>query len=166
MNWLDILIIVCVGGGLVKGLFDGFVKQAVSFVALIAAIFFAGQLAKLMRDYLSTFDFFASMSSGIFSAVCYILTFSLIIIVIVFLGRIVDIAIKMTPAKLLNALLGGLFGGLIGLFSLSILFNILFAFDSKSQLIPKQMQEQSFFYDGVKATVPTIYPFIKTYFKQ
>jgi membrane protein required for colicin V production len=166
MNWLDILIIICVGAGLLKGLFDGFVKQAISFVALIAAIFFAGQLAKLMRDYLLHFDFFASVSSGIFSAVCYLLTFSLIIIAIVLLGRIVDVAIKMTPAKPFNSLLGGLFGGLIGLFSLSILFNILFAFDSQSRLIPKQAQEKSILYEDIKAAVPTIYPFIKAYFKK
>ncbi|GHT10710.1 hypothetical protein FACS189415_4680 [Bacteroidia bacterium] len=166
MNWLDIVIIVCVAIGLIKGLFDGFVKQAVSFVALIAAIFFAGQLAKLMRDYLIHFDFFATMSSGIFSAVCYILTFSLIIIVIVLLGKVVDVAIKMTPAKPLNVLLGGLFGILIWLFTLSILFNILFAFDSQSKLIPKQVQEKSILYNSVRTIVPTLYPFIKEYFKK
>jgi membrane protein required for colicin V production len=165
MNWLDLIIIVCIAIGLLKGLFDGFIKQVVSFIALVAAIFFAGQLAKLMRDSLLQFDFFSSMSSGIFSAICYILAFSLIIIAIVLLGRVVDVAIKMTPAKVLNILLGGLFGALIWLFSLSILFNILFAFDSQSRLITRQMQEKSVLYDSVKAVVPTIYPFIKEYFK-
>ncbi|MDR0866065.1 MAG: CvpA family protein [Candidatus Symbiothrix sp.] len=165
MNWLDLIIIVCIAIGLIKGLFDGFIKQVVSFIALVAAIFFAGQLAKFMRDALLQFDFFASLSSGVFSAVCYILAFSLIIIAIVLLGRVVEVAIKMTPARVLNLLLGGLFGALIWLFSLSILFNILFVFDSQSRLISKQTQEKSLFYEEVKAVVPTVYPFIKEYFK-
>jgi membrane protein required for colicin V production len=166
VNWLDLVIIVCITIGLIKGLFGGFIKQVVSFLALVAAIFFAGQLARMVRDYLLHFGLFSSMSSGIFSAICYILAFSLIIIAIVFLGKVVDVAIKMTPARALNTLLGALFGVLVWLFSLSILFNILFAFDSKSHLISKRTQEKSIFYDGIKAIVPTFYPFIKEYFKK
>jgi membrane protein required for colicin V production len=166
MNWLDIIIIVGIVIGLIKGLFDGFVKQVVSFLALIIAIFFAGQLAKIARDYLLHFDFLSSLSSGIFSAVCYILAFSLIIIIIVLLGKIVDIAIKMTPAQIANRLLGGLFGVLVWLFSLSILFNVFSAFDTKFHIVSKQTQEKSIFYDGVKAVVTTIYPFLKEYFNK
>jgi membrane protein required for colicin V production len=133
---------------------------------LIAAIFFAGQLARLMRGFLLHFEFFSSMSSGILSGVCYILAFAVIIIVIVLLGKVVNVAIKMTPAKLLNTLLGGLFGALIGIFSLSILFNLLFVFDTQSRLITKETQSKSIFYEGVREVVPTVYPFIKTYFKK
>jgi membrane protein required for colicin V production len=72
----------------------------------------------------------------------------------------------MTPARILNVLLGALFGSLVWLFSLSILFNILFAFDSDSQLISKEIQKKSILYERVRAVVPTIYPFIKEYFKR
>jgi membrane protein required for colicin V production len=164
VSWLDTGIIICVLIGFIKGLFDGFIKQVVSFLALLAAIFFAGQFARFMRDWLLHFDAFSSMNPGIFSAVCYILAFVLIIIVIVLLGKIVNIAIKMTPAKLLNTLLGGLFGALVWIFSLSIVLNLLSAFDSQSWLISKQTQSKSILYDGVKAVVPTVYPFIKEYF--
>ncbi|MDR2057507.1 MAG: CvpA family protein [Dysgonamonadaceae bacterium] len=166
MCWLDIVIIICIAFGLIKGLKDGFVKQIVSFLALICAIFFAGQLAQLMREALLRFGFFSSMSSGIFTGICYILAFSLIIIAIVLLGKIVDIAIKMTPVKILNILLGGIFGALIWVFSLSIVFNLLQVFDFQSQLIKKQTQEKSIFYENVKNVVPTVYPFLKEYFKK
>jgi membrane protein required for colicin V production len=166
MNWLDLVIIVCTVAGLIKGLIDGFVKQVVSFLALVAAIFFAGQLARMGRDFLLQHEFFSSMSSGIFSAVCYILAFSVIIIIIVLLGRVVDVAIKMTPAKILNFFLGGFLGILGWVFSLSVLFNILFAFDANSRVITKQTQEKSILYDGIRSIVPTLYPFIKEYFNK
>jgi len=160
MNWLDLIIIVCIAIGLVKGLFDGFVKQAVSFIALIAAIFFAGQLAGWMRSLLQRIDFLGGLDPGILTAACYILSFSLIIIAIVLLGRIVNVAIKLTPAKYLNHLLGGLFGILIGAVSLSILINVLDAFD----IVPAQMRNQSVLYSSIREVVPTIYPIIKEYF--
>jgi membrane protein required for colicin V production len=165
MNWLDIVIIVGIAIGLIKGLFDGFIKQLVSFLALILALFFSGQFALFLRDWLRQLDAFSSMNQGILSAICYIFAFVLIIIVIVLLGKVVDIAIKMTPAKFLNILLGGLFGALVWIFSLSIVFNLLYVFDSQSLLISKQTQSKSIFYDGVKAVVPTVYPFMRAYFK-
>jgi membrane protein required for colicin V production len=166
MNWLDIIILICLAIGLVKGLFDGFVKQIVSFLALVVAIFFAGQLADLGRTGLQHWDVFSSLSPGILTAVCYILAFSVIVIIIVLLGKVVNIAIKMTPAQLLNRLLGGLFGVLVWLFSLSIVFNLLAAFDPHSTVISEQTQTKSALYSGTKNAVPTIYPFIKEYFKQ
>ena len=160
MNWLDLIIIVCIAIGLVKGLFDGFIKQAVSFIALIAAIFFAGQLADWTRSLLRGIELLGGLDPGILTAVCYILSFSLIIIAIVLLGRIVNVAIKMTPAKFLNYLLGGLFGILIVTVSLSILINVLDAFD----IVPAQMRNQSVLYSSVREVVPVIYPIIKEYF--
>jgi membrane protein required for colicin V production len=165
MNWLDIVIIVCVSVGLIKGLFAGFIKQVVSFLALIAAIFFAGQVALVLRALSLHVDAFSSMNQVLLNAICYALAFSLIIILIVLLGRIINIAIKMTPAKWLNTLLGGLFGALIWIFSLSIACNLLYVFDLQSQIIKKETQEKSILYEQVKSVVPTVYPFIREYFK-
>ena len=45
MNWLDITLVCLAGLGFVKGLFDGFIKQVVSLLALVLAIYFCGQIA-------------------------------------------------------------------------------------------------------------------------
>ncbi|GHU63770.1 hypothetical protein FACS1894123_07230 [Bacteroidia bacterium] len=164
MNWLDLTITVCLAAGLIKGLFDGFVRQLVSFVALLAAIFFAGQLSKVLSEWLV--PFVPSLSSGVSLGLCYVLSFSLIIIAIVILGRVVDVAIKMTPAKMLNSLLGGVFGILIGLFSLSILFNLIVVFDPQSYLLSQEIQDNSILFKPVKSVVSVVYPFITEYFKK
>ena len=158
MNWLDILIVSCVAVGLIKGLFDGFVKQVVSFIALLAAIFFGGQIAIPVRNFLMQYISGDTLSPSILSVFCYIIAFVSIILIIVLFGKIVDVAIKMTPAKPLNSLLGGLFGMFIWIISLSILFNILSVFDSASSLLPKSTQEKSVFYNRVKSILPTVYP--------
>ena len=163
MNWLDIVIIVCIAAGLIMGLFDGFVKQVVSFIALIAAIFFAGKIAIPMRSFFWNLAA-DSISPELLTGLCYLLAFIVIIIAISLVGRLIDVAIKMTPAKPLNMLLGGLFGLFIWVFSLSILFNIFAALDNNSQIISKQTQEKSVFYKQVKEVVPMAYPFIRKYF--
>jgi hypothetical protein len=78
----------------------------------------------------------------------------------------VDIAIKMTPAKMLNSLLGGIFGILIGLFSLSVLFNLIVVFDPQSHLLSQETQNNSILFKSVKSVVSIIYPFITEYFKK
>ena len=45
MNWLDITLLCLAGIGFVKGLFDGIIKQVVSLIALVVAIFFCSKAA-------------------------------------------------------------------------------------------------------------------------
>ena len=164
MNWLDIVIIVCLATGLIKGLKDGLIKQAVSLAALIIAVVFAGQISVPVRIFLMQYITADTLSPQIITALCYIAAFVLIIFVIILLGRIVDIAIKLTPAKPLNRILGGLFGVFIWTLSLSIVFNLFAVFDSGSTVLPEQAQTQSLLYQPVKKVLPAIYPVWKRLF--
>ncbi|MDR1526230.1 MAG: CvpA family protein [Dysgonamonadaceae bacterium] len=164
MNVLDCVIVVCVIIGLIKGLRDGFVKQAVSLFALILAIVFAGQISIPVRSFLLQHITGAAVSSQIITALCYIIAFVLIIVAISLIGKMVDVAIKLTPAKPLNIMLGGLFGVFIWTLSLSILLNLFSIFDSSSTILPKQVQEKSKLYNPVKSILPTVYPVWKRLF--
>lgn len=156
MNWLDWVVWICLGAGLVKGLYDGLVKQLISFISLILAIVFSGMIAGLLRS-------FADLN--IHSAIYYIFAFILIITVFALLAKGIDKIIKATPAGMLNRLAGGIFGVLIWLLCLSFALNILSVFDSKTMVIHKETQEKSVTYTPVKMALPTVYPYIKEFFK-
>jgi membrane protein required for colicin V production len=164
MNGLDIAILVCLAAGLIKGLKDGLVKQAVSLIALILAVVFAGQISLPVRAFLLQHVTGHSFSPAILTALCYILAFVLIILAISLIGKIVDIAIKLTPAKPLNMLLGGLFGIFIWTLSLSIILNLFAVFDSSSAILPKRLQEKSLLYHPIASVLPTVYPVWKSLF--
>ena len=164
MNWLDWVIIACLVAGLIKGLKDGFVKQAISLAALIIAIVFAGQISIPVRIFLMQYITGEAVSPQIITALCYIIAFVLIIVAITLLGKIVDIAIKLTPAKPLNMLLGGLFGIFIWTLSLSIVLNLFAVFDSGSTIIPKPVQEKSALYLPIKEVLPMVFPVWKRLF--
>ena len=164
MNWLDIVIIVCPATGLLKGLKDGFIKQAVSLVALIIAIIFAGKISVPVRIFLMQHIIGDAISPQIITALCYIIAFVLIIVIIHLAGKLVNFAIKLTPAKPLNILLGGLFGVFIWTLSLSIVLNLFAVFDSGSTIISKQAQDQSTLYYPIRGILPMILPVWKQLF--
>ncbi len=164
MNWLDIVIIVCITIGLIKGLFDGFIKQVVSLLALIIAILFAGVLAEPARNFLLDQPSIANaMPAFIITGVCYIVAFALIVLAIYGLGKLVEVAIKVTPAKTLNYALGGFLGVLGWTIALSLAFNLLTVFDPNYKLINKQTRKESVLFNTVNSVVPTLYPYIKNY---
>ena len=164
MSWLDLAIIVCIAIGLIKGLKDGLVKQAVALAALIIAVIFAGQIAVPVRVFLMQHITGETISPQIITALCYIIAFVLIIVAINLIGKLVSFAIKLTPAKPLNMLLGGLFGVFIWTLSLSIVLNLFAVFDSKGTVLPQRLQDQSLLYQPVKAIFPMVYPVWKGLF--
>jgi membrane protein required for colicin V production len=82
-----------------------------------------------------------------------------------FLAKFIDKIINYTPAEALNKIFGALFGAFMWIISLSILLNILAVFDSKSVLISKQTQEESVYYEKVREVLPSVFPYIKEFFK-
>ena len=104
MNWLDILLLCLAGLGLVKGLFDGGIRQVVSLIALVAAIFCCAQVADWLRGYILQLDWLPEYGVTVLS---YLLGFMLIIGVLKLVGDAMSKLIGVTPLSSLNHLLGG-----------------------------------------------------------
>ncbi|WP_348524201.1 CvpA family protein [Parabacteroides sp. PH5-8] len=155
MNWLDITLLCLAGIGIVKGLFDGVIKQVVSLIALVVAIFFCGKVAGWLQGYVLSLGWLSEQGSTILS---YILGFLLIVAVLLLVGEILHRVVNVTPLSILNHLAGGLFGLLIVVLFTSLLLNLLEIVDRNSALISAQTKVESHFYYPVKQIVPTIYP--------
>ena len=155
MHWLDILLLCLAGFGFVKGLFDGVIRQVVSLIALVAAIFCCAQVADWLRGYILELGWFPEYGVTVLS---YILGFMLIIGVLKLVGDAMSKLIGVTPLSLLNHLLGGVFGLMFMMFFLSLTLNVLEYIDRGSLLIPLEAKVESKFYTSVKQIVPTIFP--------
>ena len=140
MNWLDITLLCLAGIGFVKGLFDGVIKQVVSLIALVIAIFFCGKAAAWLKGYILALGWFPEEGVTILSYIAgFILIMGVFILVI-------------------NHLFGGFFGLLVVLVFTSLLLNALEFVDRGSVLIHRQSKIESRFYYSVKQIVPTIFP--------
>ena len=162
MNGLDLAITVLVLIGLIKGLFDGVIKQVISLLALVIAIFCAGTLAVPLRDGFLSFPFIAyNIHPYIVSGICYLLVFAFIILILNWLGKLVSKAINVTPAGFLNKGLGALFGAFMVILSISLLFMLITFFDPDSKIIAQKTKQESVLYKTVETIVPTLYPIIR-----
>ncbi|GHU84269.1 hypothetical protein FACS189415_7850 [Bacteroidia bacterium] len=155
MNWLDIVILCLAGIGLVKGLYDGVIKQVVSLVALIVGIFFCGKVAAWLKTYIIGWGFFPEQGVTVLS---YVLGFLLIVGVLILAGEIMHRVIGATPLSLLNHICGGVLGLLIMILFISLLFNILDIIDRGSVFISVESKVESQLYFTVKKIIPVIYP--------
>ena len=155
MNWLDILLLLLVGLGFVKGLFDGVVKQVVSLIAFIAAVLFCAEAAAWLRGYILALGWFPE--NGV-TIVSYVLGFTLILVLFNLAGYLISRLVDTTPLSLLNHLGGGLFGFIFILFFSSLTLNVLEYIDPGSVVIPREAKVESHLYYPVVEVVPTIFP--------
>ncbi len=154
MNWLDIVLICLAGIGFFKGLFDGFIKQVVSLIALVAAIFLCGKVAAWLKGYIIDSGWF---SPGSITIVSYIFAFLLIIGILVLAGQIVHRIVGITPLSIFNHLAGGLFGLLVVVLLSSLLLNLMDMADQYIALIPPEVKVESKLYHPVREVIPKIY---------
>jgi membrane protein required for colicin V production len=154
MNWLDIVFVCLAGIGFAKGLFDGVIKQVVSLIALVAAIFFCTKAAVFVRGYIVA----AGFPEESVTIVSNIVGFALIMGVVILAGRVVHRVIGMTPLGVLNHLAGGVFGLCVMALFVSLLLNVIEVVDRHSVLVPRELKVESRFYEPLREILPSIYP--------
>ncbi len=155
MNWLDIVLVCLAGFGFVKGLSEGIIRQVVSLIALLAAIFCCAEVADWLRKYIVELNLFPAFWVTILS---YVFGFMLIIGILKLVGDLMSKVIGVTPLSLLNHLLGGVFGLMFMMFFMSLLLNVVERIDRNSRWIARETKEESRFYSQIQQIVPTIFP--------
>ena len=103
MNWLDITLLCLAGIGIVKGLFDGIIKQVVSLIALLSGVFFCSKVALWLKGYLLALDWFPAKSVSLLS---FIIGLRLTVGLVRLAGALVSRLVHATPLSLLNHLGG------------------------------------------------------------
>ena len=87
MTWLDIVVLGLVGGGLVKGWHDGFVRQVAVLGAVVAVIYCCSRVAHWLRALVLSAGW---VSEGSVTFVSYIGAFVLIFATVRLAGRWMD----------------------------------------------------------------------------
>lgn len=157
MNWIDFVIIVLLVFGLARGFIDGFIKELASLLALIlglwGAIKFSAFTAEKLYDY---FD----MTGKYIGIISFLITFLVIVVIIHFLGIVVDKFVDTLSLGFLNRLLGIVFGTFKTALILSVILVVLNAVDAKRPFLPKEAIQHSKFYNPIADLAPALFPII------
>jgi membrane protein required for colicin V production len=108
MNWLDILIVLSLVGGVVGGLISGLIRSLLSFAGLALGIFLAGRLYPTVAGWLT---FIHSQSAANIAAFAFV--FLAVVLVFAIVGLILRQIASAVTLGWLDRLLGGLLGLLI-----------------------------------------------------
>lgn len=156
MNWIDITILVVLAVTTIKGLFDGFIKQVSSLLAILFGIAFAGLF---FHGFKAIFlDFFSDMPEVIATILGYVIAFLIIFVVIKLIGTLMRRFFKAASLGSVDYFFGGVLGMIKCLLILSLLCNAIDRLDPQSKhLIPQKVKQDSYMYYALKSIVPTLY---------
>jgi membrane protein required for colicin V production len=136
MNYLDIVIVISLLYGLIKGLSNGLIKEITGllglFIGVYVAINFSSYLNPKFAEFLKGHEKFVPIIS-------FTTLFIVSVISIKILGYIIDQFTKAIALGFVSRLLGGVFGFLKIVVILSVLLSLI----REYKLIDKQTQEKS-----------------------
>jgi membrane protein required for colicin V production len=157
MNYIDAIIIIILGLALIRGFINGFVKEAASLAALVLGIWGAIKFSSFTAAKL--YDYF-DLSGKYVGIISFIITFAIIVVIIHFIGVILDKVVEAASLGFINRLLGIVFGFFKSVLIMSVVFVVLNAIEARKPFLPKDKIEQSMFYNTISDIAPAIFPII------
>lgn len=157
MNWLDIVIIIFLAGGLASGYRNGFVGEVASLAGLILGIWGAIKFSWWTADLLEGFG----LKFSLMPVISFIVTFLIIIIIAQILGGIISSLLKAFALNWINRIAGIVVGVFKAALFVSVILLVLDFISEKRPIIPVEVRNKSVLYEPVSEIVPTLLPFLK-----
>ncbi len=154
MNTLDIVIIVLLAAGLIRGLFNGFFVEIASLISLILGVYIASNFSHYIGNYLVKY---ISLEEQYIKLVSFIITFILVVLGVALLGKLITKVADEASLGLANRIAGGLFGALKFGLLVSVVFLLMEKVEKNFSIIPKEQKETSILYQPVKSVAPLLY---------
>jgi membrane protein required for colicin V production len=100
------------------------------------------------------------MTGPYVGTIAFMITFVIIVVIIHFLGLLLDKFAETISLGFLNSLLGLVFGVFKTALILSVIFVVLNAINARHHFLPEDKIEQSKFYNPIADIAPAIFPII------
>lgn len=154
MNKIDILLLVILGFGLVRGFMRGLIIEMASLLAIVVGIYgaihFSFFTARLLGELMPS-------SQQTIEVVAFGLTLIVLMLAVMFLAKVLTKMLKAGELGFLNRLAGALFGALKAAVIVGSLFVFLErTFQTEKWLSPSALNE-SVLYEPVKSISAVVY---------
>tara|TARA_B100000795_G_C22804111_1_gene443766 strand:- start:2258 stop:2770 length:513 start_codon:yes stop_codon:yes gene_type:complete len=159
MNIFDIIIAALLIFAFVRGIMKGLFAEVASLVGIIAGVYIAIHYAHHLEFYLVklTSINWSDETNGI---VAFAITFLVVVIVIIMIGKILTKIADVAALGMLNKLLGGVFGVLKIALILSVIFTFFGRVNNTIPFIKQETLDESLLYGPVKEIAPALFPSI------
>ena len=152
MNYIDIIIVIPMAWFAFQGFKRGLVVELFSLIALIAGIY----AALYFSDFATKFIIEnVSLNEDYVPILSFILTFIGVVIIVYFVGKLLEKLVNMVALGILNKLAGAIFGILKAAVFLSIIIMLINSFDD--EWISKEKKKDSLLYAPVSEIAPLLW---------
>ncbi|MDP4207205.1 MAG: CvpA family protein [Bacteroidota bacterium] len=155
METIDLILLILLAWGAIRGFISGLIVQILSLVALMLGIWLGSEFAWLASGYLSKW---LSINARLLNTVSFVLIFIGVLLGINLLARLITMSLKDTVAGRLNRIGGVLFGIVRMAFIASVCIVIINKIDPNHKLITNEKAEASVLYNPVSWVAPAIFP--------
>lgn len=162
MSLLDIFLAVGLCYGLVRGIRNGLFVELASLVSMLVGIFIAIKFSYLLKGFLE--NHYPDWNPKALQITAFALTFALVIVAVSMLTKAFTAIANFTALGLFNKILGGIFGLLKTLLTLSILLNLFQKINTTEIFLSKVNQEKSLLFNPVREISKAIFPAIEDWF--
>lgn len=159
MNIFDIIIAALLIFAFVRGIMKGLFAEIASLVAIIAGVYIAIHYAHHLEFYLVNSKSI-NWSDETNRIVAFAITFLVVVIAVIILGKLLTKMADITALGMLNKLLGGFFGILKTALILSVIFTFFGRVNNTIPFIKQETLDASLLYSPVKLIAPTLFPSI------
>lgn len=143
MNMLDIIVLICLGYGLIRGLIKGFIVEVSGVIALFFGILGAFKFTSSFTPFILNI---VDLDPNIVLGICFLILFVGIVYGISLLAKMITKTLQIIALGFLNRIMGGLFGLIKWLVIVSSLIFVFNQIESVISLIPQAYIEESIAY--------------------
>jgi len=161
MVFIDIILIVILGYGCVRGLWNGFLIELASLVSLLLGIYVAIKFSFIIKEIVGSH---VSWSPQTLQVIAFLLTFILVIVGITVLAKSLTKVLNFTPLGPLNKVAGGILGILKTILILSFILNVFQKMNGNFVFAEKKTLAKSLLYYPIMEIAGIIYPSVENWF--
>ena len=151
MNYLDIIILISLLYSLVKGFFNGLIKEIIGLLGLIIGVYIAINFSSYLHPRVT--DFFKGYAQFV-PIISFATLFIVSILAIRLLGYFLDKITKVLALGIISKILGAVFGAL----KVLVIFSFLMFFIKEYKLIDSKTQDQAVLLDPIEDLAEIITP--------
>ena len=144
MNIFDIIILIILSYGLIKGFMKGFIIEVAGIIALILGVTGSFKFASILEVYLNSY---VDWSPKTIQAASFIILFIIIIYAVSLLAKMITKTLKIIALGMINRIFGGIFGLLKWCVILSSLVLVSQEINEIITLIPDKTLKESISYN-------------------
>ena len=158
MNTLDIILLVLMIPGIIRGLSKGFLEQAVSLAGVVLSVYlafkFSGVVCEWLKDYIT-------VSETVLHVIGFAVVLLGVLIAVMLVAKVITKVVEMASLGWFNRILGLVFALAVSALILSIVIILFDTVNIKFELVKSPILEESVLYGILKDLGYFVFPYLK-----